>query len=63
MRKRDNLWAWANHAFLNAGSALRCVYHITLPPQFDHTPTDVRLLAESNPVKEFLIGIGAKRRR
>ena len=59
MKPSKHLWAWVNHAALNAGSALQCVYHVVVPPQMDHEPQVVRSLAKSNPAKEFLIGMGA----
>ena len=62
MKKRDHLRAWVNHAALNAGAAIQCVYHIAVPPQLDHMPHDVRLLSKSNPAKEFMYGIGAVKR-
>jgi len=63
MKKRHHLLAWANHAALNAGAAIQCVFHIVLPPQVDHQPYVVRDLAESNPAKEFLVGAGVVKRR
>ena len=57
MRKRDHLKAWVNHAALNAGASLCCVWHIVLPPQVDHEPRTVESLSKSNPVKEFLVGL------
>ncbi len=64
MRKRDHIQVWANHAALNAGSAIQCVYHIVVPPQIDHMPHVIREIHESktNPAKEFLYGMGALKR-
>lgn len=53
--------AWINHAALNLGSALRCLYHATIPPHVDHAPETVRSLASSSPVREFLCGLGLDR--
>ncbi len=58
-----NIWAWVNHAALNLGEAIRCLWHVVLPPQIDHPQTTVRSLAKSQPVKEFFIGLGWWRRR
>ena len=65
MKKRHHLWVWANHAALNAGAAIQCVYHIVVPPQLDHPPYVIREIHDSktNPAKEFLIGIGAIKRK
>ena len=59
MTGRAHLRAWVNHAALNAGSAIQCCWHMVLPPQVDHSAKTVRSLAASNPVREFLIGVGA----
>ena len=58
MRKRDHLWAWVNHAALNAGAAVSNVIHIAIPPQLGHDKEDVEGLATSNPLGEFLVGVG-----
>jgi|APSaa5957512493_1039668.scaffolds.fasta_scaffold109057_2 hypothetical protein len=58
MTIRRNLWAWTNHAALNVGAAIRCVYHTVLPPQVDHPFSDIEHLAKSNPIREFLVGAG-----
>jgi len=62
VKKRDHIRAWVNHAALNAGAAIQCVWHIALPPQVDHLPHDVQLLATSGPLREFLYGCGARKR-
>lgn len=58
MRKRDHLSAWINHAAINAGTAVRCCWHVLLPPQIDHLPHVVKDLALMNPVRGFLVGVG-----
>jgi hypothetical protein len=58
----SHLVAWINHAALNFGSALRCLWHVVLPPQVDHTRQDVEFLAKSRPHLEFLYGCGVSDR-
>lgn len=48
---------WLNHACLNLGSSIRCVWHMVIPPQFDHCAHDIESLANSNPLREFLRGL------
>jgi len=58
MTKRAHLKAWGNHAALNLGYALCCLWHMVLPPQVDHDAKAVDYLSVSNPMTEFLIGLG-----
>jgi len=51
-----------NHAALNLGSAIECLYHVVLPPQVDHSPETVVSLSESDPIREFLVGVGFLKR-
>lgn len=54
--------AWANHAALNLGSALRSLCHVALPPQVDHSRETVAELSASTLRQEFLCGLGVKTR-
>ncbi len=54
---------YLNHAALNLGAALANLWYGALPPQCTgHTDEEMRALAESNPLREFLIGLGARER-
>ena len=54
---------YLNHAALNLGAALANLWYGALPPQCTgHTDEDLRTLAESNPWREFLIGLGVRGR-
>lgn len=50
--------AWLNHAALNLGSALACLWYAVIPPQWTgHSSEDVRDLGKTNPVKAFWDGL------
>ena len=54
---RVHLLVWANHAALNVGCCIRCLYHAALPPQVDHSPEAIVYLSASNPWRSFLEGL------
>jgi hypothetical protein len=53
-----NTRAWINHAALNSGSAIACIWYALLPPQWTgHSPETCRSLAETTPLRAFLNGL------
>jgi len=55
---REHLRAWRVHAALNAGAALRCAWHIVVPPQLDHARGAVESLSSSTARGEFARALG-----
>lgn len=53
----QHLWIWLNHACLNAGATLRCLFHMLKPPQFTHSPEAIELLAKTSPLRSFVMGL------
>ncbi len=50
--------AYLNHAALNAGAALGCIFHCVVPPQLTgHTAEDVDGLAKMKPWRAFWRGM------
>lgn len=54
----DFIVVWFNHAALNIGAAVACVYYAIIPPQLTgHSESDMRSLRKGNPVKSFIEGV------
>jgi len=50
---------WLNHAALNAGALLACIYYGLIPPQWTgHKPITIDSLSKSNPTACFKEGTG-----
>ncbi len=63
MKAKAHVRAYVNHSALNLGAALECLIHMIIPPQIDHSPTTVRALSKSNPIREFFNGLGLTRKK
>jgi hypothetical protein len=50
--------AYINHFFLNAGSAIACIWYAIVPPQWTgHKEEDIKSLSKTDPINAFLKGI------
>ena len=55
---KRHLLAYINHMALNLGSALACIWHAFVPPQWTgHSSETIDRLAGSNPARKFLEGL------